>query len=245
MDITLQDYTSHHIIPAHNGRKCVDGRYEDTEFDQGMIACAGADFGSVMVLLTLNREKNWGFTPEECVEKVYSALVEKGDIFYMHTDTHASSDGTIGEHCEVGCGHAGKAMNPELAPLYDVDPEDVKKALLYIRKLQLDHNEKIVVVNLPGEHAEEGVITVIAKDKSIQPHAESHMYFIYDSERYNEYAEDLVKHLHISDLTLEDFKRVAQKQLTATLHNLAAGKQIFNVDLTHETPIITPGPVVQ
>ncbi|HRN96283.1 MAG TPA: hypothetical protein PLD54_02460, partial [Candidatus Levybacteria bacterium] len=62
MDIhTVTDFVSANIIPTKNGRKCVDGRYENDEYS-GMIARPGADFGYVMAMIGYNNEQKLGLS---------------------------------------------------------------------------------------------------------------------------------------------------------------------------------------
>lgn len=244
MDYSLKNYISHNVTPVTYGRKCVDGRYDSTTEDIGKLACPGGDLGSVMVLLALHKEKKLNLTPQECVDSILYVLKEAGEKFYLHTDHHTSKDGKIGSEGEIGCGHAAKAMNPELAPLYGIEPEDLKKAILHIRKAMQNDDAQFVMVNLQGSHEERGVLNITTQDKTVRPHDGNHMYFIYDSARHSDYVTKLVNDLDVEGLTLEDFKRVADKQLQATLHNLALGQQIYSVNFTENSPTITPGPVI-
>lgn len=57
------------------------------------------------------------------------------------------------------------------------------------------------------------------------------MYFVYDRTRDEEFIEKLVPKLNIKDVTVEDFKKVLRQQTQATLHNLAFGKPIFEVNI--------------
>ncbi len=230
-------YVLKNTTPVTDGRKCVDGRYDSTVDDEGMIAYPGADMGDVMVLLNLNREKNWGFTPEECVQKIFDIATEEEGKFYLHTDYHTAPDGRIGLQGEIGCGHCAKASDPALAPMYQLDVDDMKKALEHVRKLQQDDSAKIINVTLRGGHQEESILVTTSREKTIRPHDDMHMFFIYDSVRHVDRIHFLVEKLHIDGLTVEDFKRVAEIQLQATLQNLALHKSIYEVDLDNPADI--------
>lgn len=210
-------FVRENLVSAVAGRKCVDGRYQDSD---GMIARPGGDFGYVMVLLALNKAKGFHLTPGQCVEKVYMALGDHNNRFYMHTDTHAAAN-----HGLPGCGHIAKAMDVKLAESYGLKPMEVQAALMSINLLQRVQN-----VILQGEHREQGVLVITGEKSPVRSQNGEKMYFIYDQTRDERLMRDLVGRMGIPGLIAEDFIEVSQKQLAATLQQLAKGKPIFEVD---------------
>jgi hypothetical protein len=231
MDITtLTDYIQKNTISTKAGRKCVDGRYENDR-NSGMIARAGGDLGYVMALLSLSETKNLGLSPIDCFEKVYSALSHMGEEFYAHTDTHSEEDSTS----LIGCGHAGKPTNPELAPLFKLQSEDMTMLVKYMKnKAQSD--PKIHIVVLPGSHKETGVIVVTGIKNTVKAHDAHNMYFIYDKNRDDMFMEKLFIELGIETIPLDEFKKVSDIQLGATLELLAKGLPIFEVNADTDMP---------
>lgn len=230
------------LTPAKEGRKCVDGRYASEGNDQGMIARPGGDFGYVMALLAVNREKQLGLTPEQCVDAVFNAVTVEGNLFYMHTDTHAEHDHGHNDKPAIGCGHIAKALNPELASGYAVPEDDMRKAFAHMQKyLQL--KEKVRMTVLEGDHKEQGVLVVDSETRTVKPQNEQDktMYFIYDKKRDAEYIQKtLIPRLKIQALNGEDFMKAADAQLAATLHNLALGANIYHVGIQNEIPVVLP-----
>jgi len=230
MDIhTVSSFVSKNIISTKEGRKCVDGRYEDDEYS-GMIARAGADFGYVMAMLGYNLEQKLNLSVEQCVDIVYKSIIDLEGTFYMHTDTHA--DPTI--PYSIGCGHASKAMSQEYALTFGLDPEQVQKALLLLK----DSPERpVTLVTLQGDHAEEGVLIIKNEDYTVNSKDDEHMYFIYDKKRDDLFLKDLVEKIGMDQLVYENFQRVSTLQLGATLQALAKGLPIFEVTIDEEHDI--------
>lgn len=211
-------FVRENLVPAVAGRKCVDGRYQDS--GAGMIARPGGDFGYVMVLLALTKAKGFHLTPGQCVEKVYMALGNHNNRFYMHTDNHAAAN-----HGLPGCGHIAKAMDTRLAESYGIKPMEVQAAIMHV---QLLSNVRTEI--LQGEHREQGVLVITGESNSVRSQDEQNMYFVYDQTRDEEKMRDLVARMGIPKLTVEDFIEVSKKQLAATLQELATGKPIFEVN---------------
>lgn len=233
------------IIPAVPGRKCVDGRYE---LNSGEIARAGGDMGYVEVLLALNSQKGLGLTPEDCFDMVYDYSVRGGGAFYMHTDRHAdpldSAGNPHGERPLIGCGHAGKAADPEFASLYQVDPKEVEEVIRYARDRKAA-GDLVEIAPLEGEHKEQGTIIVNSDHYSVNAQARvgESMYFIYDKARDDRYIEGLVGWLNRErelDITEEDFRTVSDLQTNATLHVLAQGTPIIQVGISEHGVAASP-----
>lgn len=239
------------MTAAKEGRKCVDGRYAADGAESGMIARPGGDYGYVMALLSVNRHKNLGLTPEQCVDAVYNALTADGNKFYMHTDTHAHPShehDTAGEHHDapvIGCGHIAKALNSELATGYAIPEEDMQRAFDHMQTY-IQQGKSVHMAVLEGSHWEQGVLVVDSETHAVNPHnedeKENSMYFVYDKKRDDAYIEkELMPRLHIEGLTAEDFKTASDIQLKATLHNLALGAQMYHVEIDEdEVPVVVP-----
>lgn len=232
-------YVLGNIVTAHEGRKCVDGRYLPDQAS-GMIARPGGDCGYVMALLAVNKQKKLGLTPEQCFNAVYK-VVSRGDNcnFCMHTDTHTDPDAVTHKGL-IGCGHIAKAAISSLSSEYDVNSDDVQKFVEYARHIA-DITPKMEMINLDGEHQESGVLvihsiefTVNAEDPVLK-----RMYFVYDEERDTEFLKRLVDEMAIPGVNFAEMKKEADLQLTATLHNLAKGLPVYHVSFKDQTPLVT------
>jgi virulence-associated protein VagC len=233
----VQQFVKENIIPTRDGRKCVDGRYEIATQDSGMIARPAGDLGYVMVLLALSRKLNLGLTPSQVFDAIYQVVTKDGGKFYLHTDHHADPDGSGSNSTEdsktkIGCGHAGKAMDPNLAPDYLVDPDEMAELVTYAKQ-KAEKDPNVLMTNLNKEHDEQGVIVVKGKTRTINPQNNSGVqYFMYDQDRDEEFMQKLVADLNLEHINYAGFKEISDQQLQATLHNLALGKTIyqFNAD---------------
>lgn len=226
------NYVSRNIIRAREGRKCVDGRYLPNQAT-GMIARPGGDEGYVMALMAVNKKKKLGLTPEQCFNAVYK-VVSKSEGFSMHTDHHTDPD----EHTHnglIGCGHIAKAANKDLAKEYDVDSEDIKRLVEYSRNIA-EINKSLHMINLDGDHQEKGVLVIQSPNYTINADNPKlgRMYFIYDKTRDEEFMRVLVDEMQIENITADELYREMKKesdiQLQATLHNLAKGLPVYNVE---------------
>lgn len=224
------NFVEKNIVPVKDGRKCVDGRYFPDTDDRGRIARPGADFGYVEALLSINHQQDLGLTVEQCFDVVYEAVTESDQQFYMHTDEHANHG-----HGIIGCGHLAKATEPELAKDYGVLSEQMVQVIQYAGNRQ-EEGARIVNVVLEGEHKEKGVLVVTEKDYSVNSRDDQTMYFVYDKDRDEEFMKSLVAKMKIPNLTVEVFKAASNKQLQATLHNLAFEKPMFQVNKEQAKP---------
>ena len=247
---TILTYIQNNTIPTKPGRKCVDGRYVQDE-NSGMIARPGGDLGYAMVLLALSEKKGLNISPEKCFDVIFEALQKLSEKFYMHTDHHADPTSVVSSQqsvASIGCGHAGKPMNEELASAYELDALDEKRLVAHAKNLSVFWKEKgddsVVLVNLPGEHKEEAVIVNTGREKTVNSQDTHHMFFIYDKTRDMEFIEKLVQALDIPEITVKEFKEMSDIQTNATLHNLAHEKEIFEVNLDEKSPQINPAGTV-
>ena len=226
---TVEQFVQENLVRTREGRRCVDGRYAKDSEDSGVIARPGGDFGYVMALLAENESQWLGFTPEGCAEKVFSAITADGSAFSMHTDHHASFPNQDGETSSIGCGHIAKALSPTTNNGYGVSSEHVQRALNYIRGKILA-SKRVHLADLEGEHAEKGVLIVTGTKVTVDPSDGKSMYFVYDQTRDVEYMRALVAKMNIPGVTTEGFIEASNKQLGATLKNLASGLPQFTVN---------------
>lgn len=223
-----QEYVQHNVVPANQGRKCVDGRYLPNQA-AGMIARPGGDCGYVMALMAVNKKKKLGMSPEQCFNAVYKVLAHNHQKFCMHTDHHADPD----EHTHkglIGCGHLVKASTDKLCKDYDVEGKEVERFVEYARNLA-EIEPAMEIVNLDGEHEEKGVLVINSDSYTVNadnPEMQR-MYFIYDAQRDTSFMKKLVADLDIKGVTFEEMKEESDIQLNATLHNLAKGLPIYSV----------------
>lgn len=240
----IQEYVEWNVVPASQGRKCVDGRYLPTQAS-GMIARPGGDMGYVMALLAVNKRKNLGLTSEECFDEVYKVVSRGKEHFYMHTDHHADPDMTDAEihhqtqRALIGCGHVVKAALEILSKEYDLDGDDVERVVEYARKIA-QTTPSIEIVNLEGDHGETGVLVINSEQFSInsQDPISGKMYFIYDAARDMRFLRKMVLEMAIPRVDFEEMKKESDLQLQATLHNLVKGLSIYDVNFQGRIPIV-------
>lgn len=229
------DYVEKNVVQAHEGRKCVDGRYLPDQAT-GMVARPGGDSGYVMALMAVCKKKNLGLTPEQCFNAVYK-VISKGDgHFCMHTDHHADPDSHTHKGL-IGCGHLVKAATDTLCKEYDVDSHDVERFVEYARNLA-EIEPSMDIVNLEGEHEEKGVLVISSEEFTVNAdNPQMHrMYFIYDEKRDSEFMKDLVASLDIGEVSFDEMKKESDIQLQATLNNLAKGLPIYKITFDGELP---------
>lgn len=234
-------YVQKNTVLAKAGRKCVDGRYPP-ETASGMLARPGGDCGYVMALLAINKKKKLDLTPEQCLNAVYKVICQKmSGSFCMHTDHHSDPN-----HKEIndkmhqtliGCGHLTKATKQLIREPYDVDNDDVKKIIAYAKNLA-EVSDHVELVNLNGDHKEQGVLLVESNKYTVNATDSSMQYFIYDKTRDDAFMEKLVEEMAIPGVTLKDMKEESDRQLQATLHNLAKGLPLYQVTYTNKTPTV-------
>ena len=220
------------IVPAVEGRVCVDGRYLHDGQQKGFLARAGGDMGYVMGLLGLRKEGKINMTIQECVDTVYNFVTQDNETFYAHTDAHSVEDKTL-----TGCGHAGRAANPDTSEMFGVNAEDVEEALVYLRNKE--QHPKVDEVVLTGTHGEKGVLIVKGKQKTLQHQYGDNQYFVYDKDRDDEFVNKFAEFTHILNFNREDYKQILEQQTNATVALLAQEKPIIEINLTEENPILT------
>lgn len=235
-------YVQKNTVLAKEGRKCVDGRYPP-ETASGMLARPGGDCGYVMALLAINKKKKLNLTPEQCLNAVYKVICQKmSGSFCMHTDHHSDPN-----HKEIndkmhqtliGCGHLAKATKQLLREPYDVDNDDVKRIIAYAKNLA-EVSDHVELVNLNGDHKEQGVLLVESDKYTVNATDSSKQYFIYDKTRDDAFMAKLVKEMAIPGVSLKDMKEESDIQLQATLHNLAKGLPLYKVTYENKIPTVT------
>ncbi|MBA3724777.1 MAG: hypothetical protein H0W89_07935 [Candidatus Levybacteria bacterium] len=237
-------YIQKNTVLAQEGRKCVDGRYPP-HTASGMLARAGGDCGYVMALLAINKKKNLGMTPEQCLNAVYKVICQKlHGSFCMHTDHHVDPEHEEVNHKMhqnlIGCGHLAKASSQLIRERYDVHNEDVKKVIAYARNLS-EISSDVDMVNLDGEHKEQGVLLIESDTYTVNAMdaARESMYFIYDKTRDEAFMKKLVREMNVPEVTFEDMKEESDVQLQATLHNLAKGLPLYHVSFEGKKPAVT------
>ena len=235
-------YVKANTVPAHEGRKCVDGRYP-ANTASGMLARAGGDCGYVMALLAINKKKKLGLTPEQCLNAVYKVICQKlHGAFCMHTDHHVDpeQDGLNDKMHQtlIGCGHLAKATKQLLREPYDVDNNDVKRIIAYAKNLS-EVSDHVEMVNLDGDHKEEGVLLIEGDKYTVNASDDTKQYFIYDKTRDDAFMKKLVDAMALPDVTFEDMLAESDAQLNATLHNLAKGLPLYKVQFKGKEPSVT------
>ncbi len=227
----VKSFVLKNIVPAKKGTICVDGRYAPKY--SGMMARPGGNFREIMTLLALRKKLK--LTVGQVVDLAVSAVENMGVTFNMHTDSHADPK----DLTSIGCGHIAKAENPETAAMYGVKASDVKQALIYLR-IKLEGRKYFNMVNLEGEHKEKGVLVITGSKKTVNhfnPRSKE-MYFVFDQKRDEEFTKEFYKNLEINGVSFEEFKKISNDQLTATLRNLAKGLPIYEINADIKDPEI-------
>lgn len=244
---TVQRHVENAIVPTTNKDcRCIDGRYGEDPAYIGSMARPGAHFGYVMTLLAVSAEQKLGLSPEECFERVYTAVTNLGHRFSMHTDhtTHPPHEGGCtcsGPYVPIGCGHITKALDPACATAYKVPNANIEAALAYAPK----KNGGIAMANLAGSHEEDALLVVMGTERTVLPFLDDHSFFVYDAWRDHVFMERLVVELAIPGVDAITFFRAADVQLNATLRLVAPNTPIFNVDLSGNRPVIAPAGIMR
>lgn len=214
-------------VAAKKGFVCVDGRYDAHKY-AGMLARPGGNFRGLMVLLAMRKKLK--LPVGRIVDKVVDAVERMGIPFSIHTDEHNHSD----DLTKIGCGHIALAESDEHAAEYAVDPMDVKNALIYLR-IKLEGKKYFKVQDLDGVHDERGVLLITGTKNSVAhwDKKTNEMFFVYDKARDDIYMTRLFHQFkaEFNNLSELSFKKISTLQLNATLHNLAKGLPIFEVNL--------------
>lgn len=225
-------FAKFNIVNGINGTQCIDGRYLPNNPSSGMISRPGANFKDIMALLALKDRLD--LSVEQCVEKVVNVVLARGEKFYMHTDEHCEN----GHGPVIGCGHIAKATLGDISPHYGVSYRDVLKALEYTKD-SFEEDPRFVMVILTGDHTEKAVLINTGVEHTLNHSNGTEMYFVYDSKRDEDYMQKMVADLNISGLTYEEFKLVSDRQLQATLRNLAIDKLLIETNCDEENPHVT------
>jgi hypothetical protein len=238
-------FAHENVIPAFEGVKCIDGRYELAQ-ESGKIARPGAHFGLVLALLAVNRTLGYGLAPTDCFDQIYHIVTRDGDVFSLHTDQQADPDylpawgdeGPGHNRPIIGCRHIAAAADRQFSSLYGVDYSAVVHALAYARQRSAA-GDRIDVVKLRGDHAEQGVLIVTGTRRTVNPTNGRSMYFVYDKTRDDAYVGKLVPQLGMKAVTIAMFKEALDRQTQATLRLVAAGKPMFTVNANGFEPIVS------
>lgn len=238
-------FARENVIPAFEGVKCIDGRYELAQ-ESGKIARPGAHFGLVLALLAVNRALGYGLTPTDCFDQIYHIVTRDGDVFSMHTDQEADPDylATGGDEGPgqsrpiIGCRHIAAAADPQFSPFYGVEHGAVVQALTYARQRSAA-GDRIDVVKLRGDHAEQGVLIITGIRRTVNPSNGRSMYFVYDKTRDDAYVRKLVPQLGMKAVTVDIFTEAIERQTQATLRLVASGRPMFTVNANGFEPIVS------
>lgn len=226
----VEDFVTRNKVPVKKGFICVDGRYKSPQH-AGMLARPGGNFRGIMVLLALR--KNLGLTVGQCVDRAIGAVESMGISFNMHTDEHADDD----DLSAIGCGHIAKAADPHFAKMYHVDPQDVQRALAYLR-VKIEGRKYYHEAELQGDHQEQGVLVISGKKYTVN-HSDpktGEMYFVFDKARDEEYTKKLFEKFDLYKLSLKEFLDINELQLNTTLKLLAKDLPIYEVNLDEKAP---------
>lgn len=228
----VHQFVKENLIPGSEGRKCIDGRYDDSQ-GLGMIARPGGDFGYVMTLLALQNKHNYDTFPiKNAFDMVHKVVTANGGKFYMHSDEHAGEG-------HIGCGHAAHAASENTDLLYGVHNVQARQALSRAREITQSGGNTMVWENLRGDHKEEGLLIIEDSTKTVRSQGlNGGMYFVYDQMRDEEYIKSqlippLVQQMGLNDTARKQFEdeflNVAKLQMNATLHLLAKDKPQYEV----------------
>lgn len=229
----VTEFVNRNKVKAKKGFICVDGRYPKGKYS-GMMARPGGNFRGILVLLALRSKL--GVTVGKLVDNIIEAVEEMGISFNMHTDHHFKGASDLEG---IGCGHIAKAAHNETANQYHVKALDVHKALIYLR-IKLEGRKYYHLAELNGAHKEKGVLVITGKNYTVNhwDQDKDEMYFVFDKARDEEYQKKLFEAFkkRFPKLNYQEFIKYSELQLNATLHNLAKGLSIYEVNLDKKAP---------
>lgn len=206
---------------------CVDARrsVSDVIHDVRAVRRPGASFGDVTTLAAVLDDLD--------VEQVVGVIVgyeyDNDRIPVMHSG-------------EPGCGHRARLEHGQYEGSYGIPAQRVRAlGAVMDKKAQ----EGVVAVPfLEGRHEERGVLIVDSLTHTVDPtDSLGNQFFRYDRTRallelraLGQFASTTLQR----PVEFDDLIAAHTTQLNTTLGLLAPGLPIYNIDLTGQTPVITP-----
>lgn len=216
------------ITPNDDLLICSDDRLTKTE---GGIPQFGGSGGLVLGLLAINKHAGLGLSVEQMVDATVNA---SPGVFHFHSDeiTEAPDSPDYG----IGCKHLMLAMMPVNAEKYGVDPEEVIRAVSYMRKLADKRPDKVEMGIAKDAHRA-GAILINMGGRKLNHRDPDRQYYVIAEARGNKYFRRFYPHL-LEELPqlkekrigLEEFRKALNIQRDVTSHMLAEGLPIFEIN---------------
>jgi hypothetical protein len=234
------------ITDENKQRRCVDGRYSDSDAEQAVVAVPGGDAGELVASFAALNKLNVQIDPAQ-VEQVILEAVGGPEHFNFHTDEHSEADHS--GH-GMGCGHLKLARN-------NLDDYGVTKEQMEFLFGELEHLAETGAheVVLSGEHGEKMVLVIESDKWSVKPKfdsasGEETQAFIYQSNLDLEMIHKIAEGLHRlvtesgQDMELDVIKQslieASSNQRTQTLARLAPDLPKYQISFSESAePIIT------
>ncbi len=224
----VRSFVEKNMIPAHNSRCCIDGRYPYGD----VPACArpGGDPGYFMEILAGLRKIGFNLNPQNAQAVLDIIIDTLGGPKKIDWHTDEDSNAVAG-----GCKHIANARNnPNDYGLTEDDAELIEQTLL---RLKGQGGNEVV---LKGEHKERAVLILNSQDLSINHQGEDgDQVFVYHKAIDQEQRDILVQAvsakfgLNNAEL-LEATNAASASQLEATANVVAKGLPRFLVNKKEE-----------
>lgn len=232
---TIEEFLKRNKVKADNVKAiCGDGRFTADE-SEGFIRMFGGDEGALMAIKGALNRAEINIDTKELVAKYLQAIKEiRGQDAKIgtHTDEKHAKEG------RVGCGHMARAMS--IHGLHEFLSME-EAAQIHQAVLSTEHEEVV----LQGEHQEQNVLRVHGTEWSVNSSDEHSMNFVVDIDRATQFLETIVPMLGIYGLQTQDVLHQFESQMDKTAQQLAAGKNIYDVDFDIQGhPTATFGGVV-
>lgn len=213
----IKTFSQENRVAVLKRRGCVDGRYKPDQ-EVGKIALPGADFNIVEALLHFRAVGKIHITPEEIADRIYWAARRIDGTFSMHTH----------------CGHIDRALIPGNQAFYRALPEEVERAYKFLN----ESGRGVNLVPLEGEHKEEAVLALVGTTHTVKSQDNKNMFFVYNKVLADQYIDQVIANAGIIGISQTEARIASNRQMDATLRLLAAGLNIFLVNVDQKDNII-------
>ncbi len=219
-------------VPVKIGVRCIDGRYQTDDQNEGYAAFPGGDSGLAMGFMAYANKHNLNIEPERVVEILFGYRQSQIQPLSDHTDDHPK------EADATGCGHVQKSIIDYEA--YSLKEGQSQKMLNYTRRLKSGGSD-INTVTLTGHHAEKRVIINTGEKFTIRHMGkDGEQSFVVDQGLLLKDIKGLVEYAKLTDPNAEaELAEIITAQLMATAKKIAHGLDIYTVNADEEGGAVT------